>query len=246
MTCKRTALTSILWSLCLLVAAPWALAQQDAKPQTADKATETPSKGKEEAPAKAEEEKKTDPAPGEKSETMPEKEAAAGDDDEAVAEQREADAGIPSARPITSDPVQVYGWREWVQIGDSAPKMPAKLDSGARTSSLHVEEKELFERDGRKWVRFIVTDPREDKSPRTRIEAPLVRIAHVKEPGGEPQAREVVRLNFTIGDRKMRAEFTLNDRSNMLNPVLIGRSTITELGWIDPSRAYLADQKIMR
>ena len=73
-----------------------------------------------------------------------------------------------------------------------------------------------------------------------------MRIAHIKEPGGKSEAREVVRLNFTIGERKLRADFTLNNRSNMLSPVLIGRTTIKEIGWVDPSRAYLADQKIMR
>lgn len=222
--------------------APWAEAQAT-KPEAADKPSETSDKGKEEAaPA---------PADAKKDETAPDEEAAkeeapVEDEDEAAAEQREAEGATAVARPVTSDPVQVYGWREWVQVGESAPKMPAKLDTGARTSSLHVEDKELFERDGKKWVRFIVTDPREEKAPRTRIEAPLVRIAHIKEPGGESQAREVVRLNFTIGDRKLRAEFTLNNRSNMLSPVLIGRSTIAELGWIDPSRTYLADEKIMR
>lgn len=222
--------------------APWAEAQAT-KPEAADKPSETSDKGKEEAaPA---------PADAQKDETAPDEEAAkeeapVEDEDEAAAEQREAEGATAVARPVTSDPVQVYGWREWVQVGESAPKMPAKLDTGARTSSLHVEDKELFERDGKKWVRFIVTDPREEKAPRTRIEAPLVRIAHIKEPGGESQAREVVRLNFTIGDRKLRAEFTLNNRSNMLSPVLIGRSTIAELGWIDPSRTYLADEKIMR
>jgi len=31
-----------------------------------------------------------------------------------------------------------------------------------------------------------------------------------------------------------------------LSPVLIGRTTIKEIGLVDPGRAYLADQKIMR
>ena len=81
---------------------------------------------------------------------------------------------------------------------------------------------------------------------RTRIEAPLVRIAKIKEPGAESVAREVVRLSFQIGERKMRGEFTLNNRNNMLSPVLIGRNMIKDLGWVDPARIDLADQKIFR
>jgi len=165
--------------------------------------------------------------------------------DEAVAEEEEA-SGAAVARPVTPDPIQVYGWREKVLIDGIKKPITAKLDTGAYTSSIHAEEKELFERDGKKWVRFIVTEPRKKDSPRVRLEAPLVRIARVKEPGGESETREVVRLAFKLGERKLRGEFTLNNRANMLAAVLIGRTTIKELGWIDPSRTNLADDKIMR
>ena len=166
-------------------------------------------------------------------------------DDEAAAENLDAQKAAV-AKPVTPDPVQVYGWREHIFIKGVAEKLQAKLDTGALTSSIHAEEKELFERDGKKWVRFIVTDPSMKNPVRTRIEAPLVRIARIKEPGGQSTPREVVRLGFTIGDRKFGGEFTLNNRSNMLAPVLIGRSMIKVLGWVDPSRTYLAEQKILR
>jgi hypothetical protein len=32
----------------------------------------------------------------------------------------------------------------------------------------------------------------------------------------------------------------------MLAPVLIGRSIIKDLGWVDPSRTHLAEQKLFR
>jgi hypothetical protein len=253
-TAERKALTSLVLALCLLASGGSALAAEKAPPAAPEKATEAPQKGKNEAPAKPAESTPAKPAeekPGAVAKAdLPEKGEPAADmaddEDEAKAELKEAEAGSTVARPVSSDPVQVYGWREWVLVGDLKMKLSAKLDTGALTSSIHAEEKELFERDGKKWVRFIVTDPGEKNSPRTRIEAPLVRIAHIKEPGGKSVAREVVRLNFTIGERKLRADFTLNNRSNMLSPVLIGRTTIKEVGWVDPSRAYLADQKVMR
>ncbi len=166
-------------------------------------------------------------------------------DDEAAAENLEA-SNAAVAKPVTPDPVQIYGWREHIFIKGVVEKTQAKLDTGALTSSIHAEEKELFERDGKKWVRFIVTDPAIKKPTRTRIEAPLVRIARIKEPGGQSVPREVVMLSFTIGERKLRGEFTLNNRSNMLAPVLLGRNMIKILGWVDPGRTYLADQKIHR
>lgn len=166
-------------------------------------------------------------------------------DDEVAAENLDAQKAAV-AKPATADLVQIYGWREHIFIKGVVEKLDAKLDTGALISSIHAEEKEFFERDGTKWVRFIVTDPGMKNPVRTRIEAELVRIARIKEPGGQSTSREVVRLGFTIGGRKLGGEFTLNNRSNMLAPVLIGRNVTKLLGWIDPSRTYLADQKILR
>lgn len=166
------------------------------------------------------------------------------DPDDALAVEKLEAAAV--AKPVNSDLVQVYGWREMISLPGLKGKLRAKLDTGAYTCSIHAEEIEMFERDGKKWVRFIVTDPTVEKSPRTRIEAPFVRIARVKEPGAESVEREVVKLSFQIGDRKMRGEFTLNNRKNMLAPVLIGRNMIKVMGWVDPGRAEIADQKIMR
>lgn len=172
--------------------------------------------------------------------------AAVAEDDEAAAEKKEADDTIKVARPVTSDPVQVYGWREKVRVEEMQDELVAKLDSGALTSSIHAENQQIFEKDGKKWVKFVVTDPREDGAKRYEMEAPLVRTVLIKEPGEDSERRSVVRLGFHIGERKIKAEFSLNNRHNMICPVLIGRSTIRVLGWIDPSRTYLADDKIIR
>lgn len=153
---------------------------------------------------------------------------------------------VAVAKPVTGDLMQVYGWRETIVLDPSKLKLRAKLDSGAITSSIHAEETELFERDGKKWVRFLVLDPTSPTPVRHKVEAPLVRIARIKQPGGESRSREVVRLAFQIGERKVRAEFTLNNRSNMLAPVLLGRTIIKDLGWVDCSRTDLADEKLFR
>lgn len=153
---------------------------------------------------------------------------------------------VAVAKPVSGDLVRVYGWRESILLMDVNMKLTAKLDTGALTSSIHAEDKELFERDGKKWVRFVVSNPRSEKPTRHKIEAPLVRTAKIKEPGGKSEHREVVRLSFQIGERKLRGQFTLNNRSNMMAPVLLGRSIIQDLGWVDASRTDLADESILR
>ncbi|MFC7336199.1 RimK/LysX family protein [Haloferula chungangensis] len=245
-----TVLICLLYLFCgggLVTAADNAVTEE--KPQ---KVEQSESKPKPESEPKPSEEKKAEePDDAKKADDSKEpakEEKTEPGDKEEPKNAEDAEAVIAVARPVSADPVQVYGWRENVIVSDGKieEELQAKLDTGALTSSIHAEEKELFERDGKKWVRFIVTDPGEKDSQRLRIEAPLVRIALIKEPAGESEAREVVRLGFKIGDRKLKADFTLNNRSNMLSPILIGRTTIKELGWVDPSRAYLADKKVMR
>ncbi|MDP4625410.1 MAG: RimK/LysX family protein [Akkermansiaceae bacterium] len=222
--------------LMLLGFAPGLAKEEDSK-------VTPPEAEKKEAPAKAEDDKTEEPKA--EKEDGEEKKPEIDPDDEVAVEEADSEAAAV-ARPVSADPIQIYGWREKVLIDGVENEITAKLDTGAYTSSIHAEDHELFERDGKKWVRFIVTEPRKKGSPRVRVEAPLVRIARIKEPGGESESREVVRLAFKIGDRKLRGDFTLNDRSNMLSAILIGRVTIRELGWIDPSRVFLADDKIMR
>jgi len=166
-------------------------------------------------------------------------------DDVQAAEDADADKAAV-AKPVSPELVRVYGWREDIEVKGFPGKLQAKLDSGALTSSIHAEEKEFFERDGKKWIRFLVKDMRKGKKISGRIEAPMVRVAKIKEPGGASVSREVVLLSFRLGDKKFRGEFTLNNRGNMLSPVLIGRSIIRDLGWVDVSRTHLAEQNILR
>lgn len=141
---------------------------------------------------------------------------------------------------------QILGWKEWVKVGTKADVMRAKLDSGARTSSLHAENVEEFERDGRKWVRFSMKDPDEKEAKSILIKAPVQRIARVKNTDGTIERRYVVELGFTIGERQLREEFTLNDRTGMTCPVLIGRNALRLLGYVDCSRVDLATKKIYK
>lgn len=196
-------------------------------------------------PAKAKEQKKEVEEASPETPTKASDEAVEVTEDAVQAENMDAEVAAV-AKPVSADPVQIYGWREFILIRGVEEKLKAKLDTGALTSSIHAEEKELFERDGKKWVRFIVTDPSLEKPTRTRIEAPLIRTTMIKEPNSPSVSREVVRLSFQIGDRKLNGEFTLNNRSNMLAPVLVGRRTIKELGFVDPGRTHLADEKVFR
>lgn len=149
-------------------------------------------------------------------------------------------AVTPAIQPAQKTPVTkvptILGWKEWIWIVNPTMILQAKLDTGARTCSIHATNIESIEVDGRKWVKFIISDPSKDGGARLKHKAPVVRIAQIKNDTGGLDKRYVVALTFQIGGREMTGEFTLNDRSQMTCGVLIGRNMLQELGVVDSSR----------
>ena len=134
------------------------------------------------------------------------------------------------------DPI-VLGWREWLalpQLGIAAIK--AKIDSGARTSALHVDALEEFERDGRRWLRFIVPTGRRNALP-VACAAPALDRRAVSDSGGHVTMRWFIRTEFELAGRRWEAEMNLASRRNMLFPLLLGRNALG--GFIvDPAAGY--------
>lgn len=135
----------------------------------------------------------------------------------------------------------VFGWKEWIQFLRKRKPLRAKFDTGARTSSIHAENIKRITRHGEDWVAFTIVDPNRDAEGRhaVRYECPIIRIARVRNADGQQSERIVVELEFWLGGETHQADFTLNTRHDMLNPVLLGRFAIKKLGLVDAGRTYL-------
>lgn len=120
--------------------------------------------------------------------------------------------------------LKIIGELEYVSFLPEKTRQKARIDTGAQTSSLGIMEHEIFERDGRKWVRFNVEDKM--KNVLVEFERPLKRIAKIKRHGAEAIERPVVELTIKLGQLELKREFTLADRSQFKNPVLIGRNVL--------------------
>lgn len=135
-------------------------------------------------------------------------------------------------------PLAIIGWREIVQLPQlGLGDVPAKIDTGARTSSLHATEIEEFERDGRKYVRFKVDVPGSD-GPQG-CEAIHVAVRSITSSNGETQRRYVIKTMLSVGSLTFRAEVSLADRSDMKFPMLIGRSSLRRRFLVDSGHSWL-------
>ncbi len=141
-----------------------------------------------------------------------------------------------------------FGWLEYVYIGKGEYRIKAKLDSGAKTSSIHVLEKTLIESSsGKDLIKFKIEGyvPKEDKQilKTVNFTRPIDREVKIKSSNGDIETRYVVTLPIRIGEKNIEAEFTLSDRTRMNYRVLLGRSTISQLGYIDCGEVFLQKKK---
>ena len=131
----------------------------------------------------------------------------------------------------------IIGEVEWVSVNAKRNRFKARIDTGAATSSIHAEDVQLFERDGRTWASFNIQPFK--KSKPVRVKAPITRKSKIKQHDRASDERYVVELTLTMGDIKMKTEVNLNDRSEFRYPLLVGRSFLEGNVLVDTSQRYM-------
>ena len=135
----------------------------------------------------------------------------------------------------------VLGWRESIGLPEfGLPAIPAKIDTGARTSALHATHIELIENDGFSLVRFRIDLGHGDATP--VCEAHHVSKRRITSSNGQGEERLIVTTRLELAGQIFDAEFSLTDRSDMMNPVLVGRTALAKRFLVDPSRTYLRSE----
>ena len=147
-------------------------------------------------------------------------------------------ASKPRSKPSSSR--ILLGWREWLalpQLGVGAIR--AKVDTGARSSSLHVREQELFERNGVPMVRFLLEHGIDDTLS-GHLEAEVLDRRDVTDSGGHRETRVFIRTMLALpGHRAWPIEINLTERRNMAFPMLLGRSALRRRCLVDPAKSWL-------
>ena len=133
----------------------------------------------------------------------------------------------------------LVGWREWAMLPQlGLPALKAKIDTGARSSSLHVVALETFAREGQTWLRFTVAPRRRGGGRLVMCEARALDRRRVTDSGGNAQERWFIRSTIVLGGQGFEADINLSDRRGMLFPMLLGRTALHSRFRVDPSLSY--------
>lgn len=139
---------------------------------------------------------------------------------------------------------KIIGFREWASLPDlDLTAIKGKIDTGAKTSSLHAYDITLDEKGEKTYVNFKVHPLQHDFSVVVNCRALLVDKRHVTDSGGHKENRYVIRTTMVLGGIKKKIELTLTNRHSMKYRMLIGRSALKHF-YIDPSQSYLCGKSI--
>jgi hypothetical protein len=135
----------------------------------------------------------------------------------------------------------VVGWKEYLDLpGLGIYRLKAKMDTGARTSSLHVSSLRVFENGeaGGPEIEITVAFDRRHPGRATIARAPLLGRVQVTDSGGHPEIRPVIATDLVMGPVRKRILLTLTDRTGMLFRMIVGRKALEGDFLVDVSRRY--------
>ena len=137
------------------------------------------------------------------------------------------------------DNLQIIGSEEWCVFSDlGIPAIKARVDSGAKTSSLQAANIKIVNRGANEWVKFEVSPLQENRSIAIECQARLVDRRMVKSSSGISEVRLVIKTPVTIGDCTFDIELTLANRDTMEFRMLLGREALNERFIVNPAVNY--------
>lgn len=130
------------------------------------------------------------------------------------------------------------GWKETVDLPDfELYNLPAKVDTGARTSVLHCSHIQLLYKDGKRFVEFC---PLDKDAGSKKILLPFHNERTIRNSFGQEENRYTVKTTIRMFGKDYKIELSLRDRSGMEFPMLLGRSFIRGKFLVDVSKSNLS------
>ncbi len=141
---------------------------------------------------------------------------------------------------IKADKPIIAGYVEHAWFENNTVSFRAKLDTGAKNSSINAPDYEVFKKGGKEWVSFQVKN---SKGKSFVIERPIVRNVTIRRPGVRKKVRPVILLFVCVAGKSAEVEFNLTDRKRMNYQVLIGRSFLEGNILVNAGKTFIASKR---
>lgn len=133
----------------------------------------------------------------------------------------------------------IVGSEEWCAFPAlGIPAIKARVDSGAKTSSIHAFNIHPFSRNGTPWVSFEIHPIQQDRRTVVRCEAQIIDRRLVKSSSGISEKRYVVRTPLSFAGETWDIELTLANRDSMGYRMLLGREAMSGRMLVDPAESH--------
>lgn len=133
----------------------------------------------------------------------------------------------------------IVGSEEWCSLPElKVPAIKIRVDSGAKTSALHADQIVPFEKDGEKWIKFIVHPIQRNTKGAIQCEAKVIDKRIVKSSSGTRESRYVINTDISLGDQTWTIELTLTNRDSMGYRMLLGREAMAGRLIVDPDEHF--------
>jgi hypothetical protein len=134
------------------------------------------------------------------------------------------------------------GWKEYLDLPELGLfRLKAKVDTGARTSTLHVDSLLVLAElpDGTELVELTISPSRRRPDWKVVTRARVLRRIRVTDSGGHPEVRPVIEADMVLGPVRKRILVTLTNRSGMLFRMIVGRKALEGDFQVDVAAKYL-------
>lgn len=133
----------------------------------------------------------------------------------------------------------IIGKEEWCGLSDlGLPAIKARVDSGAKTSSLHAFNIHSFKENGKEYVHFDIHPIQGSRKIIQSCRGLVVDNRDIKSSSGEKENRLVIKTPITLGKETWNIEITLTNRDSMGYRMLLGREAMKERVLIDPEASF--------
>lgn len=130
----------------------------------------------------------------------------------------------------------LIGRNEWCRLPElNIPAIKAKIDTGAKTSSLHAFNIRTLTKHHKRFVQFEIHPLQRNDKLLVSCTAPLVDERHIISSSGHKEHRHVILTTVALGNQQWKMEVTLSNRDPMRYRLLLGREALNSRVLIDPS-----------